>query len=134
MRFPPIDRLPSPTSYAPVGYEEVALEAVPDLEEYLRSAPIRHAVELQRPGGGHQFKQLVVLDGGFGAVAKLAEPSDGPAPEMIRGEVAGWLLAHEVGVAGSRPDDRAADCAVDLQRGRDGSERADCLALLQDCV
>jgi hypothetical protein len=74
------------------------VEAVPDLENYLRTAPIAHTAELRRGGGGHQYKQLVVLDGGLGVVAKLAEPAGEDVPErMVRAEVAGWVLAVELG-------------------------------------
>jgi hypothetical protein len=74
------------------------VEAVPDLENYLRTAPIAHTAELRRGGGGHQHKQLMVLDGGLGVVAKLAEPAGDDLPQrMVRAEVAGWLLAVELG-------------------------------------
>lgn len=71
-----------------------------DLEDYLRTARVLHTAPLGG-GGGHQHKQLLVLDGGLGVVAKLAE---GPSPEIrstaakqVRGEVAAWFLAHELG-------------------------------------
>lgn len=80
------------------------MEAVPDLENYLRTAPIAHTAELRRGGGGHQYKQLVVLDGGLGVVAKLAEPAGEESPQkMVRAEVAGWVLAHELDWRGLVP-------------------------------
>lgn len=51
-------------------------------------------------GGGHQHKQLHVLEGGLGAVAKLAEGPDpavhATAAQQVTGEVAAWLLACEL--------------------------------------
>jgi hypothetical protein len=71
-----------------------------DLEDYLRTARVLHTAPLGG-GGGHQHKQLLVLDGGLGVVAKLAE---GPTPaarmtaaKQVRGEVAAWFLAQELG-------------------------------------
>lgn len=70
------------------------MEAVPDLEDYLRTARIVHAGPLPL-GGGHQQKQLVVLDGGLGVVAKLAEGA-ATAPAQVRAEVAAWVLVREL--------------------------------------
>jgi hypothetical protein len=70
------------------------------LEDYLRTARVWHTAPLGG-GGGHQHKQLQVLDGGLGVVAKLAEGPDPAArptaAKQVRGEVAAWFLAHELG-------------------------------------
>jgi hypothetical protein len=70
------------------------VEAVPDLEDYLRTARIVHTGPLAG-GGGHQHKQLVVLDGGLGVVAKLAEGT-AAAPGQVRAEVAAYVLSREL--------------------------------------
>jgi hypothetical protein len=73
------------------------MQAVPELEDYLRTARILHAAPLSG-GGGHQHKQLIVLDGGLGVVAKLAEGPDEAtrqdATRRVPAEVAAWILAH----------------------------------------
>ncbi len=66
------------------------------LEDYISTAPVIHAARINR-GGGHQDKQLVVLDGGVGVVAKLAEGANATAHLQIRAERAAWLLAQELG-------------------------------------
>jgi hypothetical protein len=70
------------------------MDAVPELEDYIRTAPVLHAVRLEG-GGGHQHKQLIVLDGGIGVVAKLAEGTP-TAPMQVRCEIAASLLAREL--------------------------------------
>lgn len=71
-----------------------------ELEDYLRTAQVLHVAPLSG-GGGHQHKQLMVLDGGLGVVAKLAEGPDpavrSTAAQQVRGEVAAWFLANELG-------------------------------------
>jgi hypothetical protein len=71
-----------------------------DLEDYLRTAKTLNIAPLSG-GGGHQRKQLLVLDGGLGVVAKLAEGPDAAirsiAAKQVRGEVAAWFLAQELG-------------------------------------
>lgn len=69
---------------------------VADLQDYMQTAPVVHACQLNG-GGGHGDKQLIVLEGGVGLVAKLAE---GPIPTaylQIRAECAAWILAQELG-------------------------------------
>lgn len=70
------------------------MEAAPHLEDYVRTARVLHATPLPG-GGGHQHKQLLVLDGGLGVAAKLAEP-DQIASQRVRAEVAAWVLAQEL--------------------------------------
>lgn len=68
-----------------------ALEA---LEDHLREAPIDVTATFEG-GGGHPGKQLVVVRGGIGALAKLAhQPNE---KTMIRAEGAAYLLARELG-------------------------------------
>jgi hypothetical protein len=72
-----------------------SMQAVPHLEDYIRTARVLHAGPLAG-GGGHQYKQLLILDGGLGVAAKLAEP-DPIASQRVRAEVAAWLLVRELG-------------------------------------
>ncbi|HWJ51039.1 MAG TPA: hypothetical protein VNR42_08465 [Solirubrobacteraceae bacterium] len=71
-----------------------------NLEDYLRTARVLHTAPLGG-GLGHRHKQLLILDGGLGVVAKLAEgPDDGArsiAARQVCSEVAAWFLAHELG-------------------------------------
>jgi hypothetical protein len=71
------------------------MDAAPHLEDFIRTARVRHTVPLPG-GGGHQHKQLLILDGGLGVVAKLAEP-DPAASQRVRAEVAAWQLTLELG-------------------------------------
>ena len=81
------------------GQGEDTIDAIPHLEDYLRTARIVHVVPLPG-GGGHQHKQLLILDGGLGVVAKLAEGGDpGRISQQIRSEVAAGILARELGWA-----------------------------------
>src|SRR5437868_4554777 len=63
-----------------------------DLEDFIRTARVLHACPL--PGGGGQEGQLVVLEGGVGVVAKLAESGNATHQLQIRAECAAWLLAQ----------------------------------------
>ena len=78
------------------------MRAVPHLEDYLRTAEVVHIGPLPG-GGGHAHKQLVVLEGGLGAVAKLSSgPDQGTQDEAARQvprEVAAWRLARAIGKA-----------------------------------
>jgi hypothetical protein len=68
----------------------------PYLEDYLRTAEIMTAAGFPW-SGAHPNKQLIVLDGGIGLVAKPADPANVEAPLMSRCEAAAWLLALELG-------------------------------------
>jgi hypothetical protein len=65
------------------------------LEDYIRTAGVVHACPLNG-GGGHQGKQLVILEGGLGVVAKLAEGTNATQYLQIRAECGAWLLAQEL--------------------------------------
>jgi hypothetical protein len=64
-----------------------------DLEDLIQTAQIVHACPLDRSGGG-QEAQLLVLEGGVGVVAKLAESGNATHQLQIRAECAAWLLAQ----------------------------------------
>src|SRR5436853_439346 len=76
------------------------MRAEPDLEDYLRTARAVHVAPLGG-GGGHAHKQLVVLEGGLGAVAKLISTPDpagqDQAARQVPREVAAWRLARALG-------------------------------------
>jgi hypothetical protein len=72
------------------------MEAVPDLEDYLATAPITAVRPLNR-GGVHRDKQLLVLEGGVGVVAKPVHPEQPETAGWVRAEVAAWRLAWELG-------------------------------------
>jgi hypothetical protein len=68
------------------------------LECFLKAAePVR--VRRLPSDVGYPEKQLVVFEGGIGAIAKLAHPSDsGHSPTArIRAEAAAWVLASALG-------------------------------------
>lgn len=68
---------------------------VAHLEDYIRTARVLQTTQLPG-GGGHQNKQLLILEGGLGVAAKLAEP-DPIASQRVRAEVAAWTLAQDLG-------------------------------------
>lgn len=65
-----------------------------DLEKHLREAPI-DVTGVFGGGGGHPGKQLVVVRGGVGAIAKLAHHDH--ERQMVRAEAGTYLLARELG-------------------------------------
>ncbi len=72
------------------------MEEASSLEVYLRDADIDlfgHFDALA--GGGHPSKQLVVIRGGVGALAKLARSE--PETRQCRSEVGAYVLAHALG-------------------------------------
>ena len=64
------------------------------LEEYLAAAAIDLHANFEG-GGGHANKQLVLVRGGFGAVAKLA--TDDQTRRQARSEVAAYAVARALG-------------------------------------
>jgi hypothetical protein len=66
------------------------------LYDYIRTAAIVQQGPLQK-GGGHQDKQIAVLDGGVGVVMKLAPTGDGTKQTQVRAECAAPILADMLG-------------------------------------
>jgi hypothetical protein len=66
------------------------------LEEYLRTAEIDlYGTFTATAGGGHPSKELVLVRGGIGALAKLATSED--EARQSRSEVGAYVLAHLLG-------------------------------------
>ncbi len=65
-----------------------------DLQRVLSSAPILDVAAWAAHGAHRSFR--LILEGGIGALAK---PEDGiqDGPTLVRREVAGWLIARELG-------------------------------------
>jgi hypothetical protein len=70
------------------------MEDPSSLEEYLAAAPVDLHAHFPG-GGGHANKQLVLIRGGIGALAKLA--TDDQSRKQANAEVAGYLLARLLG-------------------------------------
>jgi hypothetical protein len=73
----------------------MAMEGLDELEECLRTARILDVVAPGNIGGAHD-KRLLILEGAVGVIAKPADAS-GEAPQMMRREVAAWVLARTLG-------------------------------------
>jgi hypothetical protein len=71
------------------------VEGLDDLEKYLRAARILDAATFPNHGAHPSYR--LILEGGVGALAKPAStaPDDGAA--MVRYEVAGWVVARDLG-------------------------------------
>jgi hypothetical protein len=67
-----------------------------ELEDFVRTARVIQSGPMPG-GGGHRDKQVVVLTGGVGAVATLAEAPDPVTYVRVRAEQAAWVLAQELG-------------------------------------
>jgi len=66
------------------------------LEDYIRTAEVDlHGHFDAQQGGGHPSKQLVLLRGGIGALAKLATTDE--EARQSRSEVGAYVLAHLLG-------------------------------------
>lgn len=66
------------------------------LKDYIRTARIVDQGPLQRGGGAHD-KQLIVLDGGVGVIAKPAPTGDANMQLQVRAECAASILAEALG-------------------------------------
>ncbi len=72
------------------------MEEPTSLEDYLRTAEIDLFGDFEAAeGGGHPSKELVVLRGGIGALAKLALSE--PERRQCRSEAGAYVVAHALG-------------------------------------
>jgi hypothetical protein len=71
------------------------MDGLEQLEQYLRSAAVLGVSTFAQQGAHPSFR--LILTGGVTVLAKPAHtvPIDGPA--MIRYEVAGWVVARDLG-------------------------------------
>lgn len=72
------------------------MERLNDLEDYLREATILDAYSFAE-GGGHGGKQVLILEGGVGVLAKPGKGAEQLA--MARREVAAWQIIRGLGWA-----------------------------------